>query len=82
MLRNVFSPCLPQRRESVVSPSTRPLRLTRTFVETGDERCPLAGIWLPLDESAATLDEAELTWPAAWIVLHRRAFHSLAIAFC
>jgi hypothetical protein len=39
--------------------------LTRTFVETGDERCPLGGIWSRLPEMDATIDdEPGLTRPA------------------
>jgi hypothetical protein len=44
------------------------MRLTRTFVETGDERCPIAGIWSRL-ESDATADEGELFRPAMWRLL-------------
>jgi hypothetical protein len=44
------------------------MHLTRTFVETGDERCPIAGIWSRL-ESDATVDEGELRGPAAWRLL-------------
>ena len=46
---------------------TQPMRpkfsrvhLTRTFVETGDERCPIAGIWSRL-ECDATDDDSELS---------------------
>ena len=49
------------------------MHLTRTFVETGDERCPIAGIWSRL-ESDATADDSELTRPAAWRFLRWRAF--------
>jgi hypothetical protein len=48
------------------------MHLTRTFVETGDERCPIAGIWSRL-ESDATADEAELCWPAMRRLLRWRA---------
>jgi hypothetical protein len=48
------------------------MHLTRTFVETGDERCPIAGIWSRL-ESDATADEAELRWPAMRRLLRWRA---------
>ena len=51
------------------------VHLTRTFVETGDERCPIAGIWSRL-ENDATADESELTRPAAWRLLPWRAFLS------
>ena len=49
------------------------MHLTRTFVETGDERCPIAGIWSRL-ENDATADDSELTRPAAWRFLSWRAF--------
>ena len=33
------------------------ISLTRAFVETGDERCPLAGIWSHLPEMDAAADD-------------------------
>ena len=48
------------------------MHLTRTFVETGDERCPIAGIWSRL-ENDATADDSELTRPAVWRLFQRRA---------
>jgi len=48
------------------------MNLTRTFVETGDERCPIAGIWSRLENDAAT-DDSELTRPAIWRLLRWRA---------
>ncbi len=61
--------------------------LTRTFVETGDERCPLAGIWSRLAEMDAALDdEPGLTQPARGVlfvgVLRWRAFYFRFINFC
>ena len=50
------------------------MHLTRTFVETGDERCPIAGIWSRLDNDATT-DDSELTWPAAWRLPRGEPFH-------
>ena len=44
-------------------PTFSRMLLTRTFVETGDERCPIAGIWSRLD-SEATADDSELARPA------------------
>lgn len=38
-------------------------QLVRTYVETGDPRCPLAGIWMQLDESGTVGDEPELHRP-------------------
>ena len=49
------------------------MHLTRTFVETGDERCPIAGIWSPL-ENDATDDDGELARPAMGRLLRWRAF--------
>jgi len=49
------------------------LHLTRTFVETGDERCPIAGIWSRL-ENDATDDDAELARPVMGRLLRWRAF--------
>jgi len=57
------------------------MHLTRTFVETGDERCPIAGIWSRL-ENDATADDSELTRPASWRLLPWRAFlfgHHIAV---
>jgi hypothetical protein len=59
--------------------------LLRAFVETGDERCPLAGIWsrLPLSDqplSDQPADEPHLAQPAIrWTLLPWRAFHSAPI---
>jgi hypothetical protein len=51
--------------------SNRRLSLTRVFVETGDERCPLAGIWSRLPEmDAAVDDEPGLTQPAWGVFLY------------
>ena len=47
--------------------------LTRTFVETGDERCPIAGIWSRI-ESDATADDSELMRPVMRRLLSWRAF--------
>ena len=52
------------------------LRLVRRFVETGDERCPVAGIWSRLQTDNAAPDEAELTQPAPWRLLLGWAFTS------
>lgn len=54
------------------SPQKRP-SLVRTFVETGDERCPIAGIWSRLDTDAAA-DDAELRRPVMRRLLAWRAF--------
>jgi hypothetical protein len=51
------------------------LSLTRAFVETGDERCPLAGIWsaLPLTDTAD--DDPGLPRPVMGALLAWRALH-------
>jgi hypothetical protein len=55
--------------------AVHPMHLARTFVETGDERCPLAGIWSRLSDTDSTADDPELPWPAMWMLLPWRAFH-------
>jgi hypothetical protein len=51
-------------------PMNNRLSLTRAFVETGDERCPLAGTWSRLPELDAALDdEPGLTRPARGVFL-------------
>ncbi len=62
-------------------PNALPLRLERIFVETGDERCPIAGIWLKLAASDQTPDEPALVRPAMAIPLWR-AFHHWPTSFC
>lgn len=54
-------------------PELSRIHLVRTFVETGDERCPIAGIWSRM-ENDAIADEAELPWPAMQRILRWRAF--------
>ena len=52
-------------------PMNSRISLTRSFVETGDERCPLAGIWSRLPEmDAAVDDEPGLAQPAWGVFLH------------
>jgi hypothetical protein len=53
----------------------RPSPLVRRFVETGDERCPIAGIWMALPQQADSADEPESTWPVMRRLLSWRAFH-------
>ena len=51
--------------------------LTRSFVETGDERCPLAGIWSSLPGLNDSLsEEGEIALPAMRKLLPWRALHS------
>ncbi len=53
--------------------------LTRHFVLTGDERCPIAGIWSRLDTTPPTApqttDDPSLSRPAMGALLWR-AIHS------
>ncbi|MGA7155580.1 MAG: hypothetical protein WBY53_01965 [Acidobacteriaceae bacterium] len=48
--------------------------LTRHFVLTGDERCPIAGIWSCIDTNAQP--DPSLAWPAMGTPLWR-AIHLL-----
>ena len=57
-------------------PAQRPVLLARTFVETGDERCPIAGIWSRIDCDPIA-DDPELARPAMRRLLSWRAFHTL-----
>jgi len=50
----------------VVRPSINSAHLTRTFVETGDERCPIAGIWSRLADSNSLTDDPEIAMPVMW----------------
>ena len=50
-------------------PMNNRMSLTRVFVETGDERCPLAGIWSQLPElDTAIDDEPGLFWPVRGVL--------------
>jgi hypothetical protein len=71
-------PFLTQRRQgrsrlALPQPFPEP-PLTRIFVETGDPRCPVAGIWLRLTENGALGDDPESTRPVMWTLLSWRAF--------
>jgi hypothetical protein len=74
---NLFRPS--SRRQVPLSDSatrtTNHKRLTRNFIETGDERCPLAGIWSCLTEDDALVEDPELIWPATWMLLPWRALY-------
>ena len=65
----------------VVRPSIDSVQLTRTFVETGDERCPIAGIWSRLTDSNPLADDPEIAMPAMRRLLLWRAFHPLLTTF-
>ena len=62
------------QRASTVNPANA-LRLSRTFVETGEEHCPIAGIWLRLAENDAAADDPHLARPAMRNSFCWRAFH-------
>ena len=57
-------------------PAQRPVLLTRTFVATGDERCPIAGIWSHI-ECDSISDDPQLTRPVMRSLSVWRAFHTL-----
>ena len=57
--------------------AARTPEIIRTFVETGDERCPIAGIWSRIPASDATLDEPEIAPPVMRTLLPWRASHRL-----
>lgn len=59
---------------AVIIPQFSRMHLSRSFVETGDERCPIAGVWSRLDNDA-TADESELNRPAMGKILLWRAFY-------
>ena len=68
--------------QRAVLPNANRISLTRSFVETGDERCPLAGIWSRLPEMDATVDDDPgLAWPAHGVLLSR-ALSGRASRFC
>jgi len=76
-----------QRNTQQAVPVSNRICLTRAFVETGDERCPLAGIWSRLPEmDSAVDDEPVLAQPAWGVILSRvlpwRAFHFRVTGFC
>lgn len=65
------------RRSAATLVANRPTvnQLARTYVETGDERCPLAGIWLRLNDAAPQTDEPELARPTMRRLLSWWAIH-------
>jgi len=76
-----------QKEAKQLAPANQRICLTRTFIETGDERCPLAGIWSQLPEMNTALDdEPGLPRPAWGVLLDGvfpwRAFYFRFIDFC
>ncbi len=73
---NVFSGTHQQATASTIERNAA-ITLTRRFVLTGDERCPIAGIWSRLDAGIPDFtDEPSLTRPAMGMLLWR-AIHLL-----
>ncbi len=70
----------PEVRSAPASATAR-VHLERVFVETGDERCPIAGLWLKIADPGLIVDEPPSTMPAMDI-LSWRAFHPLPTSFC
>jgi len=68
-----------RKSDSEVPPTQRlrPISLHRAFVETGDERCPIAGIWSRIPAGDQTLDEPEIARPVMRTLLPWRASHFL-----
>jgi hypothetical protein len=62
------------RRQPDFYPVHSRMHLTRSFVETGDERCPIAGIWSRLAETEIETDDSKLSRPAMRRLLFWRAF--------
>jgi hypothetical protein len=73
-MKNLINRWIRPAETHATIPQFNRLHLVRTFVETGDERCPIAGIWSRM-ENDATADEAELPRPAMWRILWWRAFY-------
>ena len=67
-MRNLINRWARPAEHQPMIPRFSRMNLTRNFVETGDERCPIAGIWSRL-ENDATADEGELTRPVVWKLL-------------
>ncbi len=66
-----------RKPESLSTRVRRTPEIIRAFVETGDERCPIAGIWSCVGNTDTTLDEPERTRPVMRRLLPWRASHSL-----
>jgi len=72
-----FNRCKPQTNTAV----RRTPEITRTFVETGDERCPIAGIWSRIGTTDAEPAEPEIARPVIGTLLPWRASHRLFNSF-
>ncbi len=67
--------------KALVPQTHRALEITRTYVETGDERCPIAGIWSRISATDAAIDEPERTRPVMRTLPPWRASDSLFTFF-
>jgi hypothetical protein len=72
-MKNLTNRWVRPAEDRQIIPRCSRVHLTRTFVETCDERCPIAGIWSCLDKDA-TADDPELARPASWRLRLERAF--------
>ena len=72
-MKNMINRWVRPAENQAMLPRFSRMHLARTFVETGDERCPIAGIWSRLEQDA-TADDGELPRPAMWRLLPWRAF--------
>lgn len=72
-MKNLINRWVRTTENQAMLPQFSRMHLVRTFVETGDERCPIAGIWSRL-ENDANADDSELTRPAMRRFLPWRAF--------
>jgi hypothetical protein len=64
------------RSKNVPTHTSQPqTMLVRRFVETYDERCPLAGLWTTLVQSDTATDDPELARPVMRSLLSWRLFH-------
>jgi len=84
-MKNFFKSFQSDAQQAV--PVNKRLSLIRSFVETGDERCPLAGIWSRLSEMDSLADdEPGLARPVRGVFLFGapawRAFYFLITVFC
>ena len=66
------------RKENTLAIHSRTMPIMRHFIETGDERRPLAGIWMPLhwrppNDSTAVPEDSKSLRPVLGILLLWRA---------
>ncbi|MGD0444313.1 MAG: carbohydrate porin [Edaphobacter sp.] len=80
MMRVILRAFRPSQPKRIAAGRSRP-ELIQRWVETADERCPLACVWFALRETATGLDdEPNLTQPAFfWALLKAGCLHSIHI---